>query len=209
MSGATALAAARRRRANASMQQNPIASNSMQNNANEITGTNVDQSEKTKITPTRMLLNHNKMIENINTIIEAMTKQMDSMINEQQIKLLVEETITQELNKIKLDEKNIDFFKNKYSKIENQLSEIKKHVLKIQSFAMETNLQCVELKKKMMRDNKEKKQSFDQMIRSTEHKLEVSQESRDEHIKMLEENTKINHTLNESEIKNDANNEIV
>ena len=209
MSGATALAAARRRRANASMQQNPIASNSMQNNANEITGTNVDQSEKAKITPTRMLLNHNKMIENINTIIEAMTKQMDSMINEQQIKLLVEETITQELNKIKLDEKNIDFFKNKYSKIENQLSEIKKHVLKIQSFAMETNLQCVELKKKMMRDNKEKKQSFDQMIRSTEHKLEVSQESRDEHIKMLEENTKINHTLNESEIKNDANNEIV
>ena len=188
--------------------KNPIASNSMQNNANEITGTNVDQSEKAKITPTRMLLNHNKMIENINTIIEAMTKQMDSMINEQQIKLLVEETITQELNKIKLDEKNIDF-QNKYSKIENQLSEIKKHVLKIQSFAMETNLQCVELKKKRMRDNKEKKQSFDQMIRSTEHKLEVSQESRDEHIKMLEENTKINHTLNESEIKNDANNEIV
>ena len=50
MSGATALVAPKTE-ANASMQA--IASNSMQNNANEITGTNVDQVKKTKLT-TRM-----------------------------------------------------------------------------------------------------------------------------------------------------------
>ena len=47
--------------------------------------------------------------------------------------------------------------KNKYSKMSNQLQEIKKHVIKVQTFAMETNLQCIELKKKMFREKTESK----------------------------------------------------
>ena len=58
------------------------------------------------------------MIENINAIIEAMTKQMDSMINEQQINFLLKKQ-SHKIKQIKLM-KNIDFFKNKYYKIENQ-----------------------------------------------------------------------------------------
>ena len=52
----------------------------------------------------------------------------------------------------KMTTSNIAFFKNKYETIEAQMKEIKKHVLKIQSFAMDTNLQCIELKKRINRD---------------------------------------------------------
>ena len=34
--------------------------------------------------------------------------------------------------------------------MEKEMLDIKKHILKVQTFAMETNLQCLELKKKVL-----------------------------------------------------------
>ena len=49
-----------------------------------------------------------------------------------------------------MDDSNIAFFKEKVNAIEKQMNDIKKHILRVQTFAMETNLQCMELKKKLI-----------------------------------------------------------
>ena len=49
-----------------------------------------------------------------------------------------------------MDDSNIAFFKKKVSNMEKEMLDIKKHILKVQTFAMETNLQCLELKKKVL-----------------------------------------------------------
>ena len=65
----------------------------------------------------------------------------------------MQETINEKLKSLTLDDTNIEYFKDKVKSMEKQLNDIKKHILKVQTFAMETNLQCMELKKKMQRDD--------------------------------------------------------
>ena len=65
-----------------------------------------------------------------------------------------------------------------------QLQEIKKHIIKVQTFAMETNLQCIELKKKIFREKSENK-TMDQIMKSDKNKLEVSKETEQQQINQI------------------------
>lgn len=85
--------------------------------------------------------------------------------------------------------------------MEVQLNELKKHIIKVQTFAMETNLQCIELKKKIFRENTPK--TMDQVRRSDSHKLEPSQQSLQENKAQFNRNNQLN------EIIQDSNNEVV
>ena len=58
------------------------------------------------------------------------------------------DTIEDRLNS-ELNMNNINFFKKKYEIIKKQLEEIKKLIIKIQTFSMETNLQVIDVKKRL------------------------------------------------------------
>ena len=114
---------------------------------------------------------------------------------------MIRDIVAQAIENLKISEDNIDFFKNKYTKMEVQLNELKKHIIKVQTFAMETNLQCIELKKKIFRENSPK--TMDQVRRSDTHKLEPSQETLQENKAQFNRNNQLN------EIIQDSNNEVV
>ena len=53
------------------------------------------------------------------------------------------------------DEENVAFFKARYETVEKELSDLKKLLIKIQSFAMETNLDLMKFKKSLDTNNNE------------------------------------------------------
>ena len=164
MSGARALASARRRRAEP---QNVMPQNSQTKNSrevNNVTDINDDvDAPKTKMSPAMMLLSHNKIIENMQKVIEN----LDNRMNEQEKKS--EERIKEIVNSSKTDANDIEFYKTKMTSIENTIEEIKKHTLKVQTFSMETNLQLVELKKRL---NKYEKNEIEKQDKQREHIIE-------------------------------------
>ena len=164
MSGARALASARRRRAEP---QNVMPQNSQAKNfreVNNVTDIKDDiEPSKTKMSPAMMLLSHNKIIENMQKVIEN----LDNKMNEQEKKN--EERIKEMLNSSKTDTNDIEFYKTKMSMIESTVDEIKKHTLKVQTFSMETNLQLVELKKRL---NKYEKNEVDKQDKQREQIIE-------------------------------------
>ena len=147
MSGSRALASARRRRAAPDINQ-PV--NSRASSAPTPVPTRSSSPEKQntpinngqKINPGVMLLNHDKVLKNLNSVVESLNQKVE----EQQL------SIEGRMNDMVLDDKSIEFFKEKVINLESQLNDIKKHILKVQSFAMETNLQCMELKKAMQKE---------------------------------------------------------
>ena len=80
----------------------------------------------------------------------------------------------------------------------NQLQEIKKHVIKVQTFAMETNLQCIELKKKMFREKKESKNMY-QIMKNDQHKLPISDETQKKHIEQIKQTTNVSDMLHDGD----------
>jgi hypothetical protein len=76
----------------------------------------------------------------------------------------VEETkeVQKRLDSLQLDDNNIEYFKDKMIAIEKQLSDIKRHILKVQTFAMETNLQCIEMKKKLAFESKSNEEQLEE-----------------------------------------------
>lgn len=140
MSGARALASARRRRAGPSENETrsrqpppaPVSSSS---------GSALNEDPRPiptkKMNPTMMLLNHDKVLNNFQELMTNLNEKVENQ----------ETLINEKLNNLSLDDGNIEFFKEKVAGLEKQLSEIKKHILKVQTFAMETNLQFMELKK--------------------------------------------------------------
>ena len=80
-----------------------------------------------------------------------MQAEMDAMkehINQQNVIKKKMEAIEERLNS-ELNMNSINFFKKKYEIIKKQLEEIKKLIIKIQTFSMETNLQVIDVKKRM------------------------------------------------------------
>lgn len=137
MSGARALAAARARRAGGasiSSKQSSPPQNSSQNNVPPPPKAN----QQPKMNPAMMLLSHNKIIENLQAICTDLTVRVDEQSSQ----------ISNSLNSLSLDDNNIVFFKEKLTKLEKELSDIKKYILKVQTFSMETNLQCNEFKRR-------------------------------------------------------------
>ena len=150
MSGARALAAARQRRAGPpNKNPSPVPSNGI-NNSSNVSTISQQNSTPQKMNPAMMLLSHNKIITNLQTVVEDLNAKFDNQRED-----LKEDA--------KVDDVTLDYYKNKIITIETSLEEIKKHTLKIQTFSMETSLQVTEIKKRFNRyekkeDNEQDKQ---------------------------------------------------
>ena len=142
MSGARALASARRRRAapDASRPNQPPPPKLNQQNARPpLPPGALSEQQKKLNNPTAMLLNHNKVLENLQQVVSSLHEKVNNQDDE----------MNQKIKDLSLDETNIEFFKEKVLNIERELNTIKRHILKVQTFAMETNVQCIELRKKI------------------------------------------------------------
>ena len=205
MSGSAALAAARRRRAGPqvppppSPQRNRPEPSPVSNDIQSSNMTPVASAPNTRINPTQMLMNHNKLIENLNRVVDNINQKVENeVMTKEEIKKLVKQSVEDAMSTLELNDDNIEFFKNKYSKMSNQLQEIKKHVIKVQTFAMETNLQCIELKKKMFREKTESK-NMDQIMKNDPHKLSISNETHEKHIDQIKQTTNVSEMLHDGD----------
>lgn len=148
MSGARALASARRRRAGAPENNQPrnpppivkpVPLSSSNNDMGSAFDMDTSPPAPKKMTPAAMLLNHNKVIDNLQQVVTNLDKSFVAHQHDMEEKMA----------SFTLDDNNIEYFKQKVKDLEIQLREIKRHILKVQTFAMETNTQCMEMKKKM------------------------------------------------------------
>jgi len=126
MSGSAGLASARRRRAG------PTNSPNMhENNVIERTTEPVNTNAMNPMNPLAVLLKHNELINSL-------------MLEVKQIKEQVA------LLSVKPDTNNkesVDYFKQQYSSLLEEMKETKKTLLKIQTFSMETNIEVMKLKR--------------------------------------------------------------
>jgi len=169
MSGARALASARRRRAEPQSNVAPSSLNStrISNNASSVQETG--QQKTPKMNPAMMLLSHNKIIENLQTIIANLNSKVDEQ--EQNLNRLMKENS----QTYQMDNTNIEYYKKKIATIDDSLEEIKQHTLKVQTFSMDTNLQLVEVKKKLNKYEKKEQDNQDkQREKIIEHINKVS-----------------------------------
>ena len=135
MSGTAALAAARKRRANPQPNVNSN-SNSYSTNMNANTSSNVsnsivgnDKEEFPKETnPAMLLMQHNMLIQRLQK--EVLELKADS----------------KETKESKTKSNDIDY-KSEYLGLLEEMKEMKKVLLKVQSFSMETNLEVMKLKR--------------------------------------------------------------
>jgi hypothetical protein len=135
MSGTAALAAARKRRANPQPNVNSN-SNSYSTNMNANTSSNVsnsivgnDKEEFPKATnPAMLLMQHNMLIQRLQK--EVLELKADS----------------KETKESKTKSNDIDY-KSEYLGLLEEMKEMKKVLLKVQSFSMETNLEVMKLKR--------------------------------------------------------------
>ena len=155
MSGSRALASARRRRASADETRKPPTPLSGSSSAlapvpgsgggsslASVPARNMPPAPPQKINPATMLLSHNKIIENLQSVVENLNQNMETQQEESA-------EIQKKVDSLHMDDTNIEFFKEKVTNMDKQMNEIKRHILKVQTFAMETNLQYMELKKKL------------------------------------------------------------
>ena len=63
---------------------------------------------------------------------------------------------------------------------------------------METNLQCIELKKKMFREKTESK-NMDQIMKNDPHKLHISSETQEKHIDQIKQTTNVSEMLHDGD----------
>jgi len=99
---------------------------------------NAFQEEQQKPVNARaMLIGHDQSIRVLREAVTNLELQTTNQIK----------TTQEQIKGLSLDDGNIEFFKTKIANIEKQMNEIKKHIIKVQTFAMETNLQCIEMKK--------------------------------------------------------------
>lgn len=90
--------------------------------------------------PTQMLLAHNQIIHNLQTVVTN----LDETMNNQGVFL------QEKFNENTVDDSNINFYKKEIANIKSQVSEMKKLIVSMQSFTIETNVQMIELKKKVL-----------------------------------------------------------
>jgi len=134
MSGARALASARRRRASpGNDNENKVVSSNGNLPVPPPYNPSIDPSPPKKINPGAMLLSHDQVLNNLQEIVSN----LNGAVEEQSDKI----------DNLKVDDSSVEFYKEKLTTIEKQMKEIKQHVLKVQTFAMETNLQFIEMKK--------------------------------------------------------------
>ena len=105
MSGSRALASARRRRAEPPASSSTSAPTSLSsvsnNNMTSIREESATQA-KPKMSPAMMLLSHNKIIENLQTVIESLNTKIEQQ--EKDMKKLIEDS----MNDSKVDDSNLE-----------------------------------------------------------------------------------------------------
>ena len=118
MSGSAGLASARRRRAG---QANPPNSPNKEINDKPANIPNNGQ-----VDPLALLLKHNELIKKVFQEV-ALLKSNEKPVD--------------------TDKESIEYFKQQYTSLLEEMKEIKKTLLKIQTFSMETNLEVMKLKR--------------------------------------------------------------
>jgi hypothetical protein len=188
MSGSAALASARRRRAgpqsspqpakrpnetatralesrqNVNIPERSLPEPMIQDSSNPLDSSNLNEING-KVHPLTMLLQHNTILSNIQSDITTIKKRLDIYDTVKKKVDDMSEQLDSELNV-----NNISFYKKRYEVIKKQLEEIKKLIVKIQTFSMETNLSVIELKKsasmstKDLEKNEEKSQRMSDVL---------------------------------------------
>jgi hypothetical protein len=126
MSGTAALAAARRRRAQ------PTGDDLPKSRPNTAMSTPSVPSAPTPISPIEVLIRHDNKL---NDLTEDVT----------QLKGLIKQ-------KDPANPNDIDYFKTQYTQLIHEVAELKKLIMKVQSFSMENNLEIIQLKKANKQD---------------------------------------------------------
>ena len=133
MSSKAALSAARRRRAQPT---GPVSNNTndkkQQDNSNQRTPPKPPL--QSGLNPMQVLSLHDKRIFNLESGFNEMAENINAL----------NQYVDNEN-----EEENVAFFKARYESVEKELSDLKKLLIKIQSFAMETNLDLMKFKKSL------------------------------------------------------------
>jgi hypothetical protein len=131
MSGSAALASARRRRA---IPQGP------EQISNVIVDTPKPPApQPLAANPTMLLLKHNQTLGNLQTDIETLKRQLTDI----KVAPAVDAN----------DKSNVEYYKTQHAVLLDEMREVKKTLLKIQTFAMETNLEVMKLKRLVKKDD--------------------------------------------------------
>jgi hypothetical protein len=131
MSGSAGLASARRRRAGPSQTQ----SNQVQNSPNKenTVEQKVDTNAMSPMNPLALLVKHNEMIKMLSQDVAQLKEQVANL----SLKVKPEPN----------NKEHIDYFKQQYNSLLDEMKETKKTLLKIQTFSMETNIEVMKLKR--------------------------------------------------------------
>ena len=127
MSGTAALAAARRRRAQPSGDDLP---KSRPNSAASTSPSSVPA--PTPVSPIQVLIKHDNKLTELSDEIT-------------QLKTLIKQ-------KEPTNPNDIEYFKTQYNQLIHEVAELKKLIMKVQSFSMENNLEIIQLKKALRSD---------------------------------------------------------
>lgn len=144
MSSKAALSAARRRRAQPSV---PVTNNN-DKKSNVPPPPKPNVSTQSGLNPMQILSQHDKRIFNLENGFNEMAENISAL----------NQYVDSEN-----DEETVAFFKTRYETVEKELAELKKLLIKIQSFAMETNLDLMKFKKSLETNNNEVNEVIDEV----------------------------------------------
>ena len=124
MSGSAALASARKRRSAPIGLQNEI----VETPKPQVT------SQQQPTNPAMLLMKHNQLINTLNNDMVNIKTQLSSIKNEKPVDN-------------KMDKESLDYYKSQYALLVDEMKDLKKTLLKVQSFSMETSLELMKLKR--------------------------------------------------------------
>ena len=127
MSGASALAAAKRRRAVPAENTRPASSPSKPNQMPKPPQPSVSNVQTQSQTPLQLLVQHEQRLIDL-----------EKNVGQLKIEEKKPDTITPD---------TIQYFKTQYEQMSQEVQELKKIIIKVQTFSMETNLELLKIKK--------------------------------------------------------------
>jgi hypothetical protein len=149
MSGSAGLAAAKRRRAGPSAITNeaPKRPSNLPSNQQQSIQQQLVQQQSVPMNianthPLVILAQHEQQLSRINADIDELRNTQENTVHAKQPS--------------NVDEQSIHFFKSKYEDMTKELDEMKKLLIKIQTFSMETNLELLKMKRILKTDTKMK-----------------------------------------------------
>ena len=189
MSGNAALASARRRRAGPSTAPLPtpikVPSRNVQppqmSTSSYTPVENQGAVKNQKLNSLQLLMQHNSSISELKEDMRKITTQLETFTKVNERITNIEQQLESDLNM-----NNISFYKEKYETIKRQLDDIKRLVVKVQTFSMETNLSMIELKKSVNMDtenldkNESRSEYMSNVLVTDETKPETKKEAETE-----------------------------